>query len=62
MTALNRVVATVLWLVLLAALAVLAVIPLETISWVQLMLADLAVREPAAFAAMVDTAKASFTT
>ena len=26
------------------------------------MLADLAVREPAAFAAMVDTAKASFTT
>ena len=38
----NRVVATLLWLVLLAALAIFAVLPLATVSWSQTALADLA--------------------
>ena len=38
----NRVVATLLWLVLLATLAIFAVLPLATVSWAQTALADLA--------------------
>ena len=39
MNAFNRVVATLLWLALLAALSVTAVIPLETLAWLQGQLA-----------------------